>query len=88
MLSATSKTPLRGVRHDAEAQALLPDTGVREDGYTMAADSVCGGEEEEEEDSLVLVCSSCLQLEAQTHFVSAAVEVLPVNQSREGDLDA
>lgn len=29
-----------------------------------------------------------LQLEAHAHFVSAGVEVLPVNQSREGDLDA
>lgn len=59
---------------------MLSNTGVREDGYTMAADSVCG-EEEEEEESLVTVCSSCLQLEAQAHFVSAAVEVLPVDQS-------
>lgn len=43
---------------------------------------VCGGggEEEEEEEDRWDVWSSCLQLEAQTHFVSAAVEVLPVDQ--------
>lgn len=55
---------------------MLSNTGVREDGDTMVVDSVRRRRRTE-----VLVWSSCLQLEAHAHFVPAAVEVLPVNQS-------